>query len=163
MQNKKNKGQGKALPMKTIVSVIVLLFITITIGFMIIPSYFDYTPFGKLFNNKPAPWAISKEEQSKINFSEIEAQGKYHYTQYCASCHGPEGKGNGPLSIRLKKRPPNFTNPSEKYVNGFNETGILKTLNEGVMNTEMPAFNFLSTEIKHQISSYLQYIEKNQN
>jgi len=33
------------------------------------------------------------------------ASGKEMYTNYCAVCHGPEGKGNGPAAAALKTPP----------------------------------------------------------
>lgn len=35
-------------------------------------------------------------------------RGKALFMQLCASCHGPEGQGDGPLASRLSLRPPNF-------------------------------------------------------
>jgi mono/diheme cytochrome c family protein len=36
-------------------------------------------------------------------------QGKQFYMQYCASCHGKDGRGNGPVSSYLKIKVPNLT------------------------------------------------------
>ena len=33
---------------------------------MILPAYFDKTPFGKLFHNEPAPWALSEEADDAV-------------------------------------------------------------------------------------------------
>jgi mono/diheme cytochrome c family protein len=40
----------------------------------------------------------------------IEA-GRTIYTQQCYSCHGSEGKGNGPASIALERSPGNLSDP----------------------------------------------------
>lgn len=162
-QNKKDNDQGKALPIKTIAIIISLIFFVFVVGFMIMPAYFDQTPFGKLFHNEPAPWAISQENQKKINYSETELKGRYHYIEYCSSCHGPSGKGDGPSSVTLRKRPPNFTSPSEKFVNELNKQGLLKTMNEGIPNTEMPSFRYLPQETKEQITEFLLHMEKHRN
>ena len=37
------------------------------------------------------------------------------YLQYCASCHGPDGEGNGPLAAELKKAPADLTRLSERF------------------------------------------------
>lgn len=162
-QNKKDNGQGKPLPIKTIAIIISLLFIVLVIGFMIMPAYFDQTPFGKLFHNKPAPWAISSDDQKKFNYSDMELKGRYHYIEYCSSCHGPNGTGNGPFSVTLKKRPPSFTNPSENFVNQFNTQGLLKTINEGIPNSEMPPFRYLPQKTKEQIIEFLLHMKNHQN
>ena len=36
-------------------------------------------------------------------------QGKQFYMQYCSSCHGKDGRGNGPVSSHLKVKPPDLT------------------------------------------------------
>ncbi|MCG6921057.1 MAG: cytochrome c [Acidobacteria bacterium] len=34
--------------------------------------------------------------------------GSYTYRTYCATCHGPRGKGDGPLAEDLRLRPPDL-------------------------------------------------------
>lgn len=38
-----------------------------------------------------------------------EAFGKREFTNKCAACHGPDGKGNGPYADSLKKKPADLT------------------------------------------------------
>ncbi len=40
--------------------------------------------------------------------------GKQMYLQYCSSCHGKEGKGNGTVSRDLKVRVPDLTGLAKK-------------------------------------------------
>ena len=35
--------------------------------------------------------------------------GKDLFRMYCAACHGPAARGDGPLADKLKKRPPDLT------------------------------------------------------
>ncbi|APJ02644.1 c-type cytochrome [Silvanigrella aquatica] len=161
-QHNKDQNKGKPLPMKKIVFTIAILFFILVVGFMIMPAYFDKNPFGKLFHNEPAPWALSQEEQKKMNLTDSQVKGRYHYLQYCASCHGPLGKGDGPSSVTLRKRPPDFFHPASKFINGFKEQSLLKTLNEGIPNSEMPSFLYLPPENKNQIVDFLIYMKKNQ-
>jgi mono/diheme cytochrome c family protein len=37
------------------------------------------------------------------------SSGKAMFTSYCAACHGPEGKGNGPAASELKVPPADLT------------------------------------------------------
>ncbi len=40
--------------------------------------------------------------------------GQAEYLNSCVSCHGPDGKGDGPLADELMKRPADLTRLSEK-------------------------------------------------
>ena len=41
------------------------------------------------------------------------------YHQYCASCHGHDGSGNGPVASSLKAKPPNLTTISARREGDF--------------------------------------------
>jgi mono/diheme cytochrome c family protein len=43
------------------------------------------------------------------------ASGKETYLKYCASCHGEDGKGNGPAAFAMKTPPPDLTTLSRRY------------------------------------------------
>lgn len=45
-------------------------------------------------------------------------QGRADYLTYCASCHGAEGQGDGPVSGSLKNRPPNLTYLQQQEAEG---------------------------------------------
>ena len=51
---------------------------------------------------------VSAQEQVVLT------SGKLEYQQYCATCHGPAGKGNGPMSDLWKKAPADLTQLSKK-------------------------------------------------
>ena len=52
--------------------------------------------------------------------------GKAIYMQYCASCHGVKGDGNGPLSQALTTPPTNLRLLAQKYGNPLPEDQIAK-------------------------------------
>ena len=37
------------------------------------------------------------------------------YVQYCAACHGPEGRGDGPVAAELKQKPVDLTRLGQQY------------------------------------------------
>ena len=45
--------------------------------------------------------------------------GKQTYTHYCASCHGADGRGNGPAAIILKTAPPDLTTLAKRHGGKF--------------------------------------------
>jgi cytochrome c553 len=154
--------ESKVLPMKTIVTVVASLFAFLVVGFLILPAFFDSSPFDMLFHRSPAPWAIDEQTQAKLQLNENQTKGRYHFVQYCSGCHGPDGRGNGPTSQTLARRPPNFLNPSVAgYTNGLTKQGVLKTINEGIQGTQMPKYSHLPEDVKEQISEYVEHLHNN--
>jgi mono/diheme cytochrome c family protein len=47
--------------------------------------------------------------------SKLAAAGRAEYLQYCASCHGVEGKGNGPLAEDLRVTPADLTHIARRH------------------------------------------------
>ncbi len=45
--------------------------------------------------------------------------GQETYRGYCATCHGMDGKGNGPTAASLKKQPPDLTHLTKRYGGKF--------------------------------------------
>lgn len=42
-------------------------------------------------------------------------QGRYNFVAYCASCHGPDGKGQGPVVPALKVPVPDLTTITRRH------------------------------------------------
>lgn len=57
------------------------------------------------------------------------AAGKEIYEQYCALCHGPQGKGDGSLSANLDPKPRNHTDGA--YMNTLSDARLLKVVGDG--------------------------------
>lgn len=69
------------------------------------------------------------------NNSAIANSGRGIYMQNCAVCHGVTGRGNGPISSSMIKKPANFTRP---YYAGFTDSLWYWRVKEGVAGTRMP-------------------------
>lgn len=54
--------------------------------------------------------AIRAEERAG-GLSYREGQGRHLFSQYCATCHGEEGKGDGQNASNLNPPPPDLTSP----------------------------------------------------
>jgi mono/diheme cytochrome c family protein len=55
--------------------------------------------------------AYASQPKSKVNVikNEPAGNGKQMYMSYCASCHGMDGKGKGPVASSLKTPPADLT------------------------------------------------------
>lgn len=70
-----------------------------------------------------------------VNDSAIANSGRGIFMQNCAVCHGVTGRGNGPISSSMLKKPANFTRP---YYSAFKDSMWYWRVNEGVAGTRMP-------------------------
>jgi cbb3-type cytochrome c oxidase subunit II len=84
--------------------------------------------------------------------------GRGLYTQNCAVCHGLDGKGNGPNSLSLEKKPANFTRPFYKQ---YSDEFWFYRVSEGVAGTRMPRFaESLTEEQRWYLVAYLKTLVK---
>jgi len=51
----------------------------------------------------------ASEEGAAVPNPILTAQGAQYYAQYCASCHGPTGRGDGPAAGALRTPPADLT------------------------------------------------------
>lgn len=58
---------------------------------------------GVIFVSAPFPSSAQKQTNEQI------IRGRKLFASYCASCHGVDAAGNGPVASSLKKQPPNLT------------------------------------------------------
>lgn len=69
--------------------------------------------------------------------------GKTQYLSSCAGCHGDDGKGNGPVSVKLQTKPPNLTALAKRNKGVFPISAVYQAidgreLSEGHSAREMP-------------------------
>jgi len=95
-------------------------------------------------------------------------QGRALYQENgCASCHGPDGHGDGPLAPNLPAKPIDFRDVSQ-FKRGTSEDDIAKTLAEGISIVHtipalhhthhellMPQFNHLTKTQRRSIALYV--------
>ena len=56
------------------------------------------------------------------------ASGKDMYVHYCASCHGKEGKGDGPAAAAMKVAPTDLTQLAAKNKGNFPEVRVARII-----------------------------------
>ncbi|MDP4114769.1 MAG: cytochrome c [Bacteroidota bacterium] len=85
---------------------------------------------------------------------QLVSEGKDLFTKVCASCHGEEGKGNGPGAAGLNPTPRNFTS-RDGWKNGFKLSQIYKTLMEGFAGSAMIAYDYLTPTERFALAHYI--------
>ncbi len=59
------------------------------------------------------------------------ASGKHTYREYCASCHGEDGKGMGPVASELKTAPSDLTTLTKRHAGKFPEDYVAEIVRLG--------------------------------
>jgi|SRR5215467_9484428 len=98
--------------------------------------------------------------------------GKAMFKQYCAACHGADGKGRGPASTTLNTRAPDLTTLSKRHEGKFPLDYVANTLRFGPGlsahgSSEMPVwgpiFQYLENHneaaVRQRIKNLCDYIE----
>jgi len=98
--------------------------------------------------------------------------GKIMFKDYCAACHGMNGKGNGPAVIFLKTPPPDLTTMATRYKEKSVERTVRAALKfgteskaHGTVNMPLwgPIFNAMPASdqgiVQMRLDNLSQYIE----
>src|SRR5574341_2266508 len=93
-----------------------------------------------------------------LNQADVDG-GQRYYKQYCASCHGADAKGNGPMAAALQKPPTDLTQLAKKNGGNF-PYGEVHDILEGQAgiaahgSNDMPAWGdeaFTSGELSREV------------
>jgi mono/diheme cytochrome c family protein len=100
------------------------------------------------------------------------ASGKEMYVNYCASCHGSTGKGDGPAAVALKASPTDLTTLSRRNQGKFPSAHVAQAIKGDAalpahgskdMPVWGPVFNSMSkgdqAMVQLRISNLTKYIE----
>jgi mono/diheme cytochrome c family protein len=122
-----------------------------------------------LAQNQPDQKTVVKETVIK---STSPTSGKEMFTQYCASCHGIDGKGNGPAAAAMKAQPTDLTQLARKHDGKYPGNHVASVLKFGEGGTtahgsaEMPVWGplfhsldkFHDSAVQQRISNIVTYI-----
>lgn len=70
---------------------------------------------------------LAGEEPAKLDLSAA-GMGKATYKSYCATCHGREGRGDGPLADQLRVAPTDLTQLAQKNKGVFPYDKVLRLI-----------------------------------
>jgi len=100
------------------------------------------------------------------------ASGKEMFVQYCAPCHGIDGKGNGPAASAMKSQPTDLTQLARKHDGKYPANSIASVLKFGGGpsahgSADMPVWGpllqsldkFHDTAVQQRVSNIVSYIE----
>jgi mono/diheme cytochrome c family protein len=85
-------------------------------------------------------------------------KGKALFATNCQSCHGKEGRGDGPASAYLHPKPIDLA--KGKFDQGDSEEEIFKSISEGEAGTPMPGFEQLSEEDRRALAQFVRSLRQ---
>jgi mono/diheme cytochrome c family protein len=109
--------------------------------------------------------SIGMAQQRKQKIERAPVEGKEWFRAYCASCHGDDAKGNGPVAKELKEPPPDLTTLAKRNNGKFPEDYVKKVLVHGVTvpahgSSEMPIWGPVFAGINTRgLTQYLESVQ----
>jgi mono/diheme cytochrome c family protein len=82
-------------------------------------------------------------------------KGRPLYEKYCLLCHGPEGRGDGPVGLHANPPAANFHSPESKRKS---DAALLQSIQQGHPETAMASWRGALSE--EQINDIIAYIRK---
>ena len=83
------------------------------------------------------------------------ARGGLLYAQECVTCHGPQGKGDGPGGRGLRPAPRNFSDPAGWKL-GPQLEALYQTLSRGIPGSAMASFEYLPRKDRMALAHFVQ-------
>ena len=95
-------------------------------------------------------WAQESERPEMVEPGTV-TTGRLEYRSHCAPCHGPSGKGDGPVAAVLTKKPANLTQITKGHAGTFPEEWVRKYIDGSEMvaahgTSEMPIWGLTFTK-----------------
>jgi cytochrome c6 len=98
------------------------------------------------------------EEKSVKTLAGDSTKGKIVFEKHCLSCHGPDGKGSGPMGSLLTPPAADYTSDSSK---AKSDAELLHTIQEGRPGTAMRSFKkWLSKQEMRDVLAYVRLLSR---
>jgi cytochrome c oxidase cbb3-type subunit 2 len=87
---------------------------------------------------------------------------KLLFATHCAACHGPNGLGNGPVSLDLARKPANLVNGPFAWTPAGDELDlrVAKVIKFGLPGTDMPGHEGLTDDQVLALKDYVMKLRK---
>lgn len=113
---------------------------------------------------------FSVQAESTVEQEVGQEVGELEYSSYCASCHGADGKGNGPKANKLSTTPTDLTLLSKANGGSFPETAVYNIIDGRRVGDfhgqEMPIWGEYLQEVEgnedavnERISNLIEYVK----
>ncbi len=107
----------------------------------------------------PAGQQAPQMDKLRVATPELVEQGKQVYANNCVTCHGPEGKGDGPAAAAFNPKPRDFT--AGVWTEGGTPAQVFHTVSNGIPGTSMPGFGSLSVVDRWRVVHYIRSLSPN--
>lgn len=132
------------------------VFLALFVGLSSADLFYRVEPTPVKVDESELPQAAAPVDVNKFAkpSPELLNKAKGIFTAQCIVCHGAAGAGDGPAAASLVPPPRNFTK-AEGWKNGRTLSGVVKTLNEGIQGSGMPAFTTIPAEDRIALAHYV--------
>jgi mono/diheme cytochrome c family protein len=111
---------------------------------------------------------VSYLETMQVPSTGVNDAGARLFRAHCASCHGTEGRGNGPLALQMRRRPPDLTQFTRRNGGIFPSERIYRIVDGRDVashgDREMPVWGDIftlgssSSAVKDRIDALVRYL-----
>jgi mono/diheme cytochrome c family protein len=110
-----------------------------------------------------SPREVPPVDVMKVGISspEMVNKGRELFKANCVSCHGDNGRGDGPSASLLNPAPRNFYS-LDGWKNGSKVSQMYKTLEEGIPGGGMASYNYIPPEDRFALIHYIRTFVSNQ-
>ncbi len=103
------------------------------------------------------PQGAEKQKNPLANTPEVLEVGRAKYETYCAVCHGYEGKGDGPVAVKMALKPPPLVSG-----NGLthSDAGLYHIITDGRGVMSSYAYQLVDANDRWAIVNYVRSLQK---
>ena len=120
---------------------------TVPVGYKPYPYHLDPVTAAKMLKN---PYAGNSSP-------EILEQGRKRFETFCAVCHGYQGKGDGPVSVKMALKPPPLISDKIKNVP---DGAIFHIISDGQGVMSSYAYQLVNEKDRWAIVNYVRSLQK---